>query len=275
MRFAAAETEFAVEELAGTIGFETASDGERAFGVGAGEKKGVGAAKHSGGRGGYGDDGNGSSAEICGISAGCSSDCDESRIRNGRGSGVESVSGNGAAILGGTIGAAETPRNGHVRGTGNGGGELLGRSNDDALRFGIDDDGNGFFATAQTEEVFDAVDVAPRAGKTRENQENYGESSHMVGAKESQIAGRAAIRVLKKHIVKEPIFEPASSRTAELFAATIRTTRDLGLRIGFVHGESLAGGAGPRKPCRWGWKWHGLEHSLLRQTACSNTKYLL
>jgi hypothetical protein len=52
---------------------------------------------------------------------------------------------------------------------------LLGRSNDDALRFGIDDDGNGFFAAAQTEE---AVDVATRAGKTRENQENCGESSH-------------------------------------------------------------------------------------------------
>jgi len=178
-RFAAAETEFAAEELAGTIGFESASDEERTFGVGAGEKKGVGAAKHGGGRGGCGDDGNGSSAHICGISTGCSSDCDESRIRNGCGSGVESGRGNGAAILGGTIGAAETPRNGHVRGTSNGDGELLGRSNDDALRFGSDDDGNGFVATAHTEEVFDAVDAATRAGKTRENQENYGESSHI------------------------------------------------------------------------------------------------
>ena len=178
MRFAAAETEFAVEELAGTIGFESASDEERTFGVGAGEKKGVGAAKH-GGRGGCGDDGNGSSAEICGVSAGSSGDCDESGIRNGCGSGVESGCRNGAAILGGTIGAADTPRNGHVRGTSHGDGELLGRSNDDALRFGIDDDGNGFVATAHTEEVFDAVDAAARAGKTRENQENYGESSHI------------------------------------------------------------------------------------------------
>jgi len=74
MRFAAAEMEFAVVELAGTVGFESASDEERALGVGAGEKKGVGAAKHGGGRSGCGDDGNGSSAGIRGISAGCSSD---------------------------------------------------------------------------------------------------------------------------------------------------------------------------------------------------------
>ena len=169
MRFAAAETKFAVEELAGTIGFESASDEERPFGVGAGEKKGVGATKH-GGRGGCGDDGDGSRAKIRGISAGCSGDCDESGTRNGHGSGVESGSGNGAAILSGAIGAAETPRNGHVRGTSDGDGELLGRSNDDALRCGIDDDGNGFLATAHTEEVFDAVDAAARAGKTRESQ---------------------------------------------------------------------------------------------------------
>jgi hypothetical protein len=47
------------------------------------------------------------------------------------------------------------------------------------LRFGIDDDGNGFFVTAQTEQVFHAFDVATRAGKTRENRENYDESSHV------------------------------------------------------------------------------------------------
>ena len=126
-----------------------------------------------------GDDGNGSSAEIRGIGVGCRSDCDESGIRNGRWSGVESGGGNGPAILGGTIGAADTPRNGHVRGTSNGDDELLGRSNDDALRFGIDDDGNGILITAQTEELFDAFDVATRARKTRENQESYGESSHV------------------------------------------------------------------------------------------------
>ena len=55
---------------------------------------------------------------------------------------------------------------------------MLGLSNDDALRFGIYDDGNGFFAAAQTEEIFDAFDIATRAGKTRENQKNYDESSH-------------------------------------------------------------------------------------------------
>ena len=47
----------------------------------------------------------------------------------------------------------------------------------------------------------------------------------VVGAKESQIAGRAAIRVLKQHMVKEPRFEAAPSRSKELFAATIGTTK--------------------------------------------------
>jgi hypothetical protein len=65
----------------------------------------------------------------------------------------------------------------------------------------------------------------------------------VVGAKESQIAGRAAIRVLKKHMVKEPIFEAASSRSEELFAAAIGTTSDLSLRSDFVHGKSSAGDA--------------------------------
>ncbi len=64
----------------------------------------------------------------------------------------------------------------------------------------------------------------------------------VVGAKESQIAGRAAIRVLKKHMVKEPIFKAASSRSEELFAAAIGTTRDLSLRSDFVHGEILCWG---------------------------------
>jgi hypothetical protein len=48
----------------------------------------------------------------------------------------------------------------------------------------------------------------------------------MAGAKEPPIAGRAAIRVLKQHMVKEPIFEAASSRTAEVPATAIGTTRD-------------------------------------------------
>jgi hypothetical protein len=61
----------------------------------------------------------------------------------------------------------------------------------------------------------------------------------VVGAKESQIAGGAAIRVLRKHMVKEPIFEAASSRPVELFATAIGTTRGLSLKSGFVHGENL------------------------------------
>src|SRR6266436_2661511 len=64
----------------------------------------------------------------------------------------------------------------------------------------------------------------------------------VAGAKEPQIAGRAAIRVLKQHMVKEPIFEAASSRSKELFAAAIGTTRDLSLRSGFVHGKTLCWG---------------------------------
>jgi len=64
----------------------------------------------------------------------------------------------------------------------------------------------------------------------------------VVGAKEPPIAGRAAIRVLKQYMVKEPIFEAASSRSEELFSAAIGTTRDLSLRSGFVHGEILCWG---------------------------------
>ena len=45
------------------------------------------------------------------------------------------------------------------------------------------------------------------------------------GVKEPLVASRAAIRLLKQHMAKNPIFEAASSRTEELFAATIGTTR--------------------------------------------------
>jgi len=45
-------------------------------------------------------------------------------------------------------------------------------------------------------------------------------------AKEPPIAGRAAIRVLKQRMVKEPIFEAASSRTEEFPATAMGTTRD-------------------------------------------------
>ena len=59
-------------------------------------------------------------------------------------------------------------------------------------------------------------------------------------AKEPRIAGRTAIRVLKQHMVKEPIFEAAFSRMEEFFATAIGTTRDSSsLRNGFVHGEFL------------------------------------
>jgi hypothetical protein len=61
----------------------------------------------------------------------------------------------------------------------------------------------------------------------------------LAGAKEPHIAGRAAIRVLKRDMVKEPIFEAASSRSEELFTVAIGTTRDLSLRSGSVHGKIL------------------------------------
>jgi hypothetical protein len=64
----------------------------------------------------------------------------------------------------------------------------------------------------------------------------------MTEAKEPLIAGRAAIRVLKHHKVAEPIFDAASFRPEELFAATMRTTRNLSLRSGFVHGKILCWG---------------------------------
>jgi hypothetical protein len=67
----------------------------------------------------------------------------------------------------------------------------------------------------------------------------------VAGAKEPPIAGSAAISVLKQHIVKDPIFEAPPFRSEELFAAAIRTTWDLSLRSGFVHGEILCWG----QPC--------------------------
>jgi hypothetical protein len=48
----------------------------------------------------------------------------------------------------------------------------------------------------------------------------------VVGAKKPSIAVRAAIRILKQHMVKEPIFEAASSRTEEYPATAMGTTRD-------------------------------------------------
>jgi len=58
------------------------------------------------------------------------------------------------------------------------------------------------------------------------------------GMKESFIAGRAAIRVLKTQMVKEPIFEAFSSRSEELFAAAIGTSSSLRVGSGFVHREN-------------------------------------
>jgi len=52
------------------------------------------------------------------------------------------------------IGAADTPRNGNVRGTSDGDSELLCRSNNNALRLGIDDDGNGILITAPNQGAF-------------------------------------------------------------------------------------------------------------------------
>jgi hypothetical protein len=46
------------------------------------------------------------------------------------------------------------------------------------------------------------------------------------GKKESPIAVRAAIRVLKHHMVKEPIFEAAASGAGVFPATTMGTPRD-------------------------------------------------
>ena len=59
------------------------------------------------------------------------------------------------------------------------------------------------------------------------------------GAKEPPIAVQAAIRILKQHMVKEPILEAAPSRSKELFAPAIGTPRGSNVRSGFVHGKIL------------------------------------
>jgi hypothetical protein len=48
----------------------------------------------------------------------------------------------------------------------------------------------------------------------------------VAGAKEPPIAGRAAIGILKQRMVKEPIFEAASSRTGKFRVSAMRTSRD-------------------------------------------------
>jgi len=70
-------------------------------------------------------------------------------------------------------------------------------------------------------------------------------------AKEPRIAGRTAIRVLKQHIVKEPIFEAVFSRVEEFFATAIGITRDSSsLRNGLVHGKFLWLGTSLRRRLR-------------------------
>ena len=60
---------------------------------------------------------------------------------------------------------------------------------------------------------------------------------------EPPIAGGAAIRFLKQQMAKKPIFDAATSRTEELFAAAMGTTRDLRTRSGLVHGKIPTGDA--------------------------------
>lgn len=45
------------------------------------------------------------------------------------------------------------------------------------------------------------------------------------GMKETLVASRAAIRLLKQHMAMNPIFEAASFGAEEFFASTIGTTR--------------------------------------------------
>jgi hypothetical protein len=61
----------------------------------------------------------------------------------------------------------------------------------------------------------------------------------VASTKEPPIADLAAIRILKQRMVKEPIFEAASSRTEKSPATAMGTTRDWSLRSGFVHGKTL------------------------------------
>jgi hypothetical protein len=57
-------------------------------------------------------------------------------------------------------------------------------------------------------------------------------------AKESLIARHAAIRVLKQHMMKEPILKAGSPGTAKLFPAAIGTPRRLRVRSAFSHGKN-------------------------------------
>jgi len=67
----------------------------------------------------------------------------------------------------------------------------------------------------------------------------------VAGAKEPLIAGHAAIRALKQHMVKEPIYKAVSSRSVELFATAIGTPRrGLSIGSGFVHGKNPLVGDG-------------------------------
>ena len=51
---------------------------------------------------------------------------------------------------------------------------------------------------------------------------------------------RTAIRIFKQNLAKEPLFDAFFSRTEELFAAAMGTTReDLRMRSSFVHGKIL------------------------------------
>ena len=65
-------------------------------------------------------------------------------------------------------------------------------------------------------------------------------SMAMAGKKEPPITDRTAIRIFKQNLAKEPLFDAFFSRTEELFAAAMGTTReDLRMRSGFVHGKIL------------------------------------
>lgn len=65
----------------------------------------------------------------------------------------------------------------------------------------------------------------------------------VAGAKEPHIAGRAAIRIMKQHMVEEPILQAPSSRTKDLFAAATGTTMYVSLGSNFFHaGTPLPGG---------------------------------
>ena len=60
-------------------------------------------------------------------------------------------------------------------------------------------------------------------------------------AKETSIAGRAAITIFEHHEVPEPVFDSTSSRPEELFAAAIWTARGLRVGSGLLHDKSFGG----------------------------------